>query len=159
MNGKCLCGGVEFQLEEPIPNLYQCHCSLCRKLSGSASDTAMFISRDQFRWVRGLDRISSFRTPTGYRSDFCSGCGSTVPHLMSNTTHFWVPAGLLEGDIDGKVVAHLCTESKASWDEISGEAECFNEMPELERLMYLLHGGDEAMDGEWEESQAASAEV
>ncbi|WP_444930519.1 GFA family protein [Microbulbifer sp. SSSA002] len=146
MNGKCLCGAVEFHLEKPIPNLYQCHCSLCRKLSGSASDSAMFVSRNQFRWVRGLDKISSYRTPTGYRSDFCGGCGSTVPHLMSNTTHFWVPAGLLEGDIEGRVVAHLCTESRASWDEISGEAEWFKEMPEMDELVRLLHESEEKVE-------------
>ena len=30
MQGKCLCGGVRFTLSGEIPNLYQCHCSLCR---------------------------------------------------------------------------------------------------------------------------------
>ncbi|WP_444919432.1 GFA family protein [Microbulbifer sp. CnH-101-G] len=139
MNGKCLCGAVEFQLDEPLPGLYQCHCSLCRKLSGSASDAAMFIGRDQFRWVRGLDKISSYRKPSGYRSDFCSHCGSSVPHLMSNTTHFWVPAGLLDSDFRGKVMAHLYVDSKAHWDEIGGQAEHFSEMPELEELNRLLH--------------------
>ncbi|MCO1335898.1 GFA family protein [Microbulbifer sp. OS29] len=148
MNGKCLCGAIEFQLDEPVPNLYQCHCSLCRKLSGSASDTAMFIEREQFRWVRGLDRISSYRTATGYRSDFCSGCGSTVPHLISNTSHFWVPAGLVEGDINGRVVAHLYVDSRAPWDEIAGEAALFQEMPEMEELMRLLHGSVEKIEGD-----------
>lgn len=139
MNGKCLCGAVEFQLEEPVPSLYQCHCSLCRKLSGSASDTAMFVERSQFRWVRGLDKVSSYRTATGYRSDFCSGCGSTVPHLMGNTTHFWVPAGLIEGSLESQVVAHLYVDSKATWDDIGGGGERFAEMPDIEELTRLLH--------------------
>ncbi|GAB2883335.1 GFA family protein [Microbulbifer echini] len=148
MNGKCLCGAVEFQLDGPLPDLYQCHCSLCRKLSGSASDTAMFIGRDQFRWVRGLDKISSYRKTTGFRADFCGSCGSTVPHLMSNTTHFWVPAGLLDGEFSGKVAVHLHVNSKACWDEIGGQGEHFAEMPEIEELSRLLHEDVEKVEGE-----------
>jgi len=29
MRGKCLCGAIRFELNGVIPNLYQCHCSLC----------------------------------------------------------------------------------------------------------------------------------
>lgn len=148
MNGKCLCSAVEFQLGEPIPSLYQCHCSLCRKLTGSASDTAMLISRDQFRWVRGLDKISSYRTNTGYRSDFCSSCGCTVPHLMSKTLYFWVPAGLIDGELHSQVVAHLYVDSKAPWDTIDETGARFAEMPEMEALTRLLHESSEKIESD-----------
>ncbi|WP_436970326.1 GFA family protein [Microbulbifer spongiae] len=146
MNGKCLCGAVEFQLDEPLPSLYQCHCSLCRKLTGSSSDTAMFISRDQFRWVRGLDKISSYRTNTGYRSDFCNCCGCTVPHLMGKTSYFWVPAGLIDGELHSQVVAHLCVDSKAPWDLIGERGVRFAEMPSMEVLSRLLHESIEKIE-------------
>ncbi len=38
MHGQCLCGAVKFEILGPLPKLYQCHCSLCRKQSGSASN-------------------------------------------------------------------------------------------------------------------------
>ncbi len=139
MIGKCLCGAVQFEVSGPLPNFYQCHCSLCRKLSGSASDTAMFLNRVQFRWVSGEDRIASFVRESGYRSDFCRVCGSTVPHAMQNGRQYWVPAGLLEDAGTGnEVAAHLYVQSRASWDVIGGNAVQYAEMPDMDTLDRLL---------------------
>lgn len=138
MNGKCLCGKVEFEIHGSVPDLYQCHCSLCRKLSGSMSDTATFLDKKQFSWVKGESNIDSYKTETGYRSDFCRTCGSTVPHLMSNGDQFWIPAGLLDGTEDSHVVAHLFVGSKATWDKICNNGEQFEKMPDMESLNKIL---------------------
>lgn len=134
MIGKCLCGQVQFEVGGSLPNFYQCHCSLCRKLSGSASDTAMFLNGEQFRWLGGEDAVSSYKTASGYRSDFCRNCGSTVPHLMQNGRQYWVPAGLLEGDTQSVVAAHLFVGSKAHWDIIADGGEQYVEMPQMDAL-------------------------
>ena len=142
MNGKCLCGDVEFNISGHLPHLYQCHCSLCRKLSGSASDTATFLSKEQFTWIKGESIIHSYRTETGYRSDFCSKCGSNVPHLMDNERQYWIPAGLLADTQDSKVAAHLFIDSKAHWDSICDGGAQFKEMPEIEILNKVLQRTD-----------------
>lgn len=138
MIGKCLCGEVEFEIGGTLPDLYQCHCSLCRKLSGSASDTATFLDREHFGWLKGKERISSFKTPTGYRSDFCQICGSTVPHLMQNERQYWIPAGLLEGESDSIVTFHLFVGSKAHWDIIGDDGIQDIGMPDIEALKKAL---------------------
>lgn len=138
MNGKCLCGDVEFKIRGFIPDFYQCHCSLCRKLSGSSSDTATFLNKEQFSWVKGEENIHSYKIKTGYRSDFCSKCGSTVPYLMDNGKQYWVPAGLLDDAKDSHVVAHLFVGSKASWDTICDRGTQFEEMPVMETLNKAL---------------------
>ncbi len=144
MHGTCLCGQVAFAVQQPLPDFYQCHCSQCRKLSGSASDTAMFLNAEQFRWLSGEEYIKSFSTPSGYRADFCGRCGSTVPHRMQNGVQFWVPAGLLDGYTPSRVSAHLCTDSMASWDPISGGSDNntntkhYPNMPEMAELDALL---------------------
>lgn len=140
LTGACLCGAVSFEVSGTLPHLYQCHCSLCRKLSGSASDTATFLDKDQFRWLAGEENISSYKTDTGYRSDFCKTCGSTVPHLMSNGNQVWVPAGLLNGEYDSKVVAHLFVGSKAHWDKIGDDGTQHDSMPDMTELNGLLQG-------------------
>ncbi|WOH36389.1 GFA family protein [Thalassotalea fonticola] len=134
MVGQCLCRYIAFKVLGCLPNLYQCHCSLCRKLSGSTSDTATFLNIEQFQWVKGTDAISSFILESGYRSDFCKRCGSTVPHLMQNEVQYWIPAGLLEQDADSMVTAHLFVESKASWDVVSGDAIQYSTMPDMDTL-------------------------
>lgn len=142
MHGHCLCGEVRFSLAPPWPQLYQCHCSQCRKLSGSASDTALFIDRRQFQWQQGEDNIRHYQTPTGFRSDFCATCGSTVPHLMSNGRQCWVPAGLLDAGYPGRVVAHLFVDSRSHWDVIGDTGRQYGEMPEMSELNALLQQGE-----------------
>ncbi|MEC7816553.1 MAG: GFA family protein [Pseudomonadota bacterium] len=116
MNGECLCGEVTFQIDGDLPNLYQCHCSLCRKVTGSSANAATFVDAANFRWLSGQDKISSFQKPTGYRSDFCSNCGSPVPNPLRGMELVWVPAGLLEGAVDSAVSVHLHLGSGADWE-------------------------------------------
>ena len=96
MNGKCLCGTVEFELSGDIPNLYQCHCSLCRKVTGSSANAAFRIAFDQFAWIKGSEKISEFVSQGGFKSHFCTTCGSPLPNLTANDSAYWVPVGLLE---------------------------------------------------------------
>lgn len=120
MQGECLCGEVRFEIDGDLPNLYQCHCSLCRKVTGSSANAATLVRLADFRWVSGQDRISSFQKTTGYRSDFCSVCGSPVPNQLRNTDLVWVPAGLLEGDFESEISVHLHRSSSASWEREAG---------------------------------------
>jgi hypothetical protein len=136
--GSCLCGSVEFEITGDLPDFYQCHCSLCRRLSASASDTATFLNKEQFRWRKGESNIRQFALPSGYRSDFCSTCGSTVPHAMGNQTQVWVPGGLLPGDVSSRVTYHLYVGSKAHWDEIGDSGTQHPEMPDMDTLNDIL---------------------
>ena len=79
MRGNCLCGEVEFEIVGEAPRLYQCHCSLCRKQSGSTSNSSLLIESESFRWLGGEDRISSYVKELGFRSDFCSRWGPPSP--------------------------------------------------------------------------------
>ncbi|HDZ45593.1 hypothetical protein LCGC14_0097060 [marine sediment metagenome] len=120
MRGECLCGGVAFEIEGELPNLYQCHCSLCRKATGSAANAATFVDEQSFRWMSGQSNIRSFQKPTGYRSDFCSVCGSPVPNKLRDTDLIWVPAGLLDGATFSQISVHLHLSSAATWTQEAG---------------------------------------
>lgn len=119
MKGECLCGEVVFEIEGELPNLYQCHCSLCRKATGSNANAATFVEGKSFRWISGQSNICSFQKPTGYRSDFCSGCGSPVPNRLRDTDLIWVPAGLLDEMAVAQVAVHLHFSSSALWAQES----------------------------------------
>jgi len=141
MKGECLCGEVKFEIKGNLPNLYQCHCSLCRKVTGSSANAATFVTQKDFRWLSGQDKISSFQKPTGYRSDFCSVCGSPVPNQLRGMELVWVPAGLLEESFETAVAVnvHLHMGSAASWERDSGECVRLEAGPEsLESLQEAL---------------------
>ena len=135
MRGKCLCGSIEFEITGTVPRLYQCHCSLCRKQGGASSNAAAIVGGEHIRWIGGQEHISSWVKDTGFRSDFCSICGSPVPNPLRSTPYYWVPAGLLEGDVRLEVGAHLFVGSKASWDVICGPGRRYETMPELPELL------------------------
>ena len=138
MIGKCLCGEVQFEIEGETPHLYQCHCSLCRKQSGSSANAATIVHESNFSWKSGLGKISYFKKDTGFTSNFCSTCGSPVPNQLRDTDKYWIPAGLFENEGGQEVVAHICTQSKASWEEISTSGKHFEEMPDIESLNKVL---------------------
>jgi len=142
MIGKCLCGDIEFEIEGTITNLYQCHCSLCRKQGGAAANAATIIHASKFSWKTGSDKVIYYKKDTGFSSNFCARCGSPVPNRLRDTDKFWIPAGLLEDDEGQQVVAHIYTGSKASWDQIPVSGQHFNEMPDVDTLFNILQGAD-----------------
>jgi hypothetical protein len=59
MRGSCLCGEVRFEISGDLPNFYQCHCKLCRKRGGSASNSATIVDAAAMRWIAGEALVSS----------------------------------------------------------------------------------------------------
>ncbi|TPQ26088.1 GFA family protein [Methylomonas koyamae] len=138
MLGHCLCGQVEFEIVGESFKLYQCHCSLCRRQGGSLSNAATIVPNEKFRWLAGAEFISSWMKESGFRSDFCSICGSPVPNPLRNLPYIWVPTGLLEDNGDLQIVAQLCVAYKASWDPTILQGVCYDELPNLSEFISLL---------------------
>ena len=140
MHGQCLCGAVEFEILGPLTKIYQCHCSLCRKQGGSASNTGTVVGADQLRWLAGENLTSSWVKESGFRSDFCSKCGSPVPNPLREMPYYWVPVGLLdEGPQALEIAVQLYVGSKASWDVVAGPGVSFETMPAWDEFIALLH--------------------
>ena len=142
MRGSCLCGKIEFEVTSYPTKIYQCHCSLCRKHSGSSSNSSLVVEATSFNWISGQENILSFVKPTGFRSDFCSRCGSPVPNPLRATAYYWVPVGLLDGKVNLEVGAHLFVASKASWDTIPAGARQYETVPEFSEFIRFLHSRD-----------------
>ena len=140
MRGQCLCGTVAFEVDAASLGLYRCHCSLCRRESGTASSLAALVPRAQFRWLCGQDKVASWQKTTGFRSDFCATCGSPVPHPLRTTSEVWVPAGLFDEPASLQVVADIYMASKASWDPSQPIGGQFLELPAFTEFLALLHG-------------------
>ena len=143
IKGSCLCGNVEFNVTDISKNIYQCHCSLCRKQGGSASNTGKVIPLKQLEWVKGQEYVKSWVKDSGFRSDFCNNCGSPVPNPLRGLDYYWIPVGTLE-DGPFNIVANLYSESKASWGVVASTGRNFETMPELEEFIALLFSNGHA---------------
>ena len=138
MQGNCFCGEVAFEILGEFPAIYQCHCSLCRKVSGSSANAATVVDFDQLNWLQGADLISEYSSKTGFKSHFCSRCGSPLPNLTRDDTAWWIPVGLLEQDDQIDLAVHLYTGSKAHWETLPQAGQHYDEAPppgDLDRLL------------------------
>ena len=125
VRGSCLCGGVKFEVERAVGPFDLCHCSRCRKVSGSAYLTWLGVRREGFRFLQGVDLIKTFELPVSdspppYDTSFCSRCGSQVPNpSKTGEPRFEIPAGALEADPLIRPDKHIYTEFMAPWDSIA----------------------------------------
>jgi len=138
VQGKCLCGEVRFELSGVLPNLYQCHCSRCRKVTGSSANAAFKVGLEQLHWSAGEQFVHKYESKSGFKSHFCSSCGSPLPNLTANDSAWWVPVGLLEGGEGLRIGAHVYVASRAPWDVIAESGQQFDEMPDAETMNLLL---------------------
>lgn len=127
--GSCLCGTVTYQVKE-LGAIVYCHCSQCRKSSGSAFASVSPIKKSDFLLLSGQDALGEFESAPGVARVFCRRCASP---LYSKRDAFPDMLRLRIGSLDtaakAHVSAHIFVASKADWDEICDEAPQHAERP------------------------------
>jgi len=115
--GGCLCGAVRFEIRPPYAAFRYCHCSRCRKASGSAHAANLFVPVAQFAWGAGEDVITRFDLPGAQRFAvwFCRHCGTRVPHRLRGREEYLVPAGILDADPGKRPENSIFWGSRAPW--------------------------------------------
>jgi hypothetical protein len=117
--GSCLCGGVAFEVTLPFRRANHCHCSRCRKHSGTAMLTQGRVPRERFRLLRGEELLRVFRPETGAVKAFCSVCGSSLfGGTWPEGSEVSVRLGSLDGDPGIRPEYRSFVDSKASWDTL-----------------------------------------
>ncbi|HME71891.1 MAG TPA: GFA family protein [Myxococcota bacterium] len=129
VGGSCLCGGIRFAYSRAVTGVGMCHCSLCRKVSGAASNAVIVVPETDFQWLCGEELRQTFVKPTGWSTTFCRTCGSPLPQKHYGAAAYWVPAGILDDDPGLRIGGHIFVGSRAPWDEIGGSAPQFEERP------------------------------
>jgi len=119
VRGECNCGSVKFEIDTEPTGVYMCHCSICRRHTGTNGNAVLIVKHEDFRWISGEDEICTWKKPEhDWQIWFCRTCGSQLPGENDQSTTF-IPAGLLNEDNEAlKVIHHIWVGSKASWDEI-----------------------------------------
>ena len=126
--GSCLCGSVRFAVDGPIRGIGQCHCSLCRKVSGTDGNAIFLVPEESFRFTEGQDFVEHFSLRETYGVTRCSRCGSPLP-ACHDGRQFWVPAGLMDDPLEAEVMLHIHTRSKADWVRIPEHHRQFETWP------------------------------
>lgn len=119
LKGSCLCGGVRYEIDGALEAITNCHCSLCRKMSGSAFSSGASVPAHNFRVVAGKEMLNQWESSPGYFRNFCSRCGSPLFKIKAKDPHvIRLRVGSLDSDPGVKISKHMHVGSKAPWVEL-----------------------------------------
>ena len=120
--GECNCGQVAFEITSEISDIFVCHCSICRRSTGSGGIAVVVVENSDFRWLRGERKINTWSKPGhDWQTSFCTVCGSTLPGA-NDENRMYVPVGLIsEGGEQLSVAHHIHVDSKAGWEAIGDD--------------------------------------
>jgi len=140
IRGRCLCGGVAFEITGPLQNPLNCHCSQCRRQHGAAFRSRVRVAAADFHWLKGEELVTFYESEGGYQRGFCSRCGSPIlnragpnwtapaafPH--DGPPQYGIALALLD-DPPVKPALHCFVASKAPWFEIDDDLPQYPEYP------------------------------
>ena len=118
LTGRCLCGGVQFEVTEPFERVTYCHCGNCKKISGGAGTVNARSRTDAIRIVAGQDLLRTYQPPEGTLKTFCSVCGSNLFGGGWPESEFASVRVTTIDDFDSKPTAHIFTRSVAAWETL-----------------------------------------
>lgn len=128
MSGSCLCGGVKYEIQGELSDVYNCHCSMCRKLHAAAFRTSCKIRSADWKTVKGEELIRFYESSPGEHKAFCSVCSTSLfTRFDAQPEAFGFPLGTLDTDPGVRAQRHVFVGSKAPWFEITDDLPQYDE--------------------------------
>ena len=115
--GSCLCGEVSYEITGNLGIFQYCHCSRCRKFTGSAHAANIIVAPDQFRWLKGDQSVGRYEIAKAnhFATSFCKKCGSSLPWMAKSGKTFVIPAGTLDEHPGIEPMQNIFCGSKPDW--------------------------------------------
>ena len=130
VKGSCLCQGIRYEVDGQFGKVVNCHCSMCRKATGAAFRTRAAVRKSQFRFVRGEELITEYRSSADTVKRFCRVCGSPLVNSWDpEPDKYGLALGTLATDPGGRPACHIYVGSKAPWYEITDGLPQYEEFP------------------------------
>lgn len=124
--GRCLCGAIHYAVKDEFVYALNCHCSNCRRATGSAFKPFAGIERDKLGIAKGADNLLIF----GNASDGdvrCNACGSLLYSVVRGGAFVHVTLGTLVDEPAIRPAAHIFVGSKARWFAITDHLPQYDE--------------------------------
>lgn len=117
LRGSCLCGAVKFEARGEPKRFFHCHCSRCRKATGTGHASNLFLQPGTLEWLAGAEHVRAFKLPQAKRfaNSFCGLCGGRLPRQPQGTDSVIIPAGSLDDEAPMRPQARIFSESRTSW--------------------------------------------
>jgi len=118
LTGACYCRSVRFTVADAFRYAAYCHCSNCRRTTGSAFKPFAGIEREKLAVVEGQDRLLIYGDENA-NDTHCAVCGSLLYSVVRDGSFVHVAMGALVDDPSIRPDRHIFVGSKAPWFTIA----------------------------------------
>ncbi len=118
--GGCQCGAVRYAVTDEFAYALNCHCSNCRRATGSAFKSFAGIEREKLRVTKGENNLMTFGDEKSHDAR-CKVCGSYLYSVVRDGAFVHVAMGALIDDPAIRPNRHIFVGSKAPWFTITDE--------------------------------------
>lgn len=116
--GSCFCGAVCYKVADAFTYALNCHCSQCRRTTGSAFKPFAGIESGKLKLTKGKSDLLIVGDETGHDAH-CKRCGSLLYSIVREGAYAHVALGTLIDAPSIRPTAHIFVGSKAPWFEIT----------------------------------------
>ena len=118
LTGGCLCGGVRYEIDEPLGAASYCHCTRCQRRTGTSASAQARVVPGSLRIVAGEELVSAWQAPTGWAKCFCSSCGGALWSRDAETGAMSVRLGTFDSDPGVRPSYRQFVAYAAPWEPI-----------------------------------------
>lgn len=129
LTGRCLCGAVGYAVRDAFHYAMYCHCSQCRRATGSAFKPFAGIPRELLSIVRGETDVLVYGEGGPNFDVHCRRCGSLLYSVVRDGAYVHLAMGTLDDEPSIRPSMHIFVGSKAQWDSITDDLPQFDEFP------------------------------
>ena len=125
--GSCLCGAVRYAVADAFLYAANCHCSACRRATGSAFKPFAGIEREKLALVEGEQDRLIFGCDDDAHDVHCGKCGSLLYSVVREGRFVHVAMGTLVDAPAIRPTEHIFVGSKAPWFTITDDLPQYRE--------------------------------
>jgi hypothetical protein len=120
LSGKCFCSAIHYAVPDEFRYAMNCHCSNCRRTTGSAFKPFAGIEREKFAVTQGQDGMLIYGSDKAHDAH-CRNCGSLLYSLVRDGAWVHVAMGTLVDAPAIRPQRHIFVGSKAPWFTITDD--------------------------------------
>jgi hypothetical protein len=131
IKGSCLCSKINYEYCGDAMVFQYCHCSRCKKFTGSEHASNIIIDPNNFTWTKGEELVGTFilKEAKYFATAFCKNCGSSLPWMSQSGKAIIIPAGTLDDDPKIKPKHNIFYHDKAPWYVSVDDLPKYDELP------------------------------
>ncbi len=120
LKGSCFCHAVQYSVPDAFLYAMNCHCSNCRRTTGSAFKPFAAIEREKLTLTSGQDELLIHGEDRAHDAH-CRNCGSLLYSVVRDGAYIHVTMGTLIDAPGIRPNRHIFVGSKAPWFTITDD--------------------------------------